>query len=137
MTDQPFPTNPTATTVNTVINDVVQAAENTAAQAAEAALDAAVPFFAAPVIKQVTDFTIEEIIGYVGGKISVGLQQVGTFIVIDTQVAGEKSGISQALANLMLAEKSGDPAKIQEAINAYQKAQSALVNADGSATPHT
>jgi hypothetical protein len=129
--------NSAATTVNTIISDAVNAAEQVADTAAEAALDSAVPFFALPVIKEVTDFSIKEAVGYLGGKMSIALQQVGTFIVIDTQVAGEKTGISNALAALMVAEKSGNAAQIQAAIAAYQVAQSNLINSDGAAPPVT
>ena len=133
----PTTTNATATTVNTDVNDVVKAAEQIAITAEETALDTAAPFFAVPVIKEITDEVLTLGTEYLGGKISVAVQQVGTFVVIDTQVSSEKSGISAALATLMLAEKSGNAQAIQEAIAAYAKAQSALINSDGSATAHT
>lgn len=137
MAETPTTENGTAQAVDTVVNDAIRAGEQAATTAAEAALDSAVPFFALPVIHQISDAAISEVVTLIGDKISIGLQTVGTFIVIDTQVAGEKSGVSQALANLMLAEKSGDPQKIKEAIHAYATAQSALVGSDGSATPKT
>lgn len=135
MSDQPFPTNKPAENVNTAISDVVKTAETLAEKAAETAIETNAPIFALPVIKQVEEFTIEELGNYIGGKISVGLQQIGTFVLIDTQVEGEKTGVSQALANLMTAEKSGDPEKIKEAIKAYANANSSLDHDDGAAPP--
>ena len=131
----PTTTNSTATAVNTAVNDVVQAAETIAANAAIAALDAAEPVFALPVIKQITDVTIKEAISYLGNDISIGMQTVGTFLVIDTQGSSEEGGSSTALANLMIAEKGGDPSAIQAAIQAYANYQSSLVHSDGSAAP--
>ena len=130
-------TNPTATTVNTVVSDALSAVENVAIQAEETALDAAEPAFALPVIKQITDEILTLGTDYIGGKLSVAVQQVGTFVVIDTQVSGEESGISQALASLMVAEKSGNASQIQAAITAYQEAQNAIVEDDGSAPPQS
>lgn len=129
--------NKPAESVNTVVNDVVQAAAQAAEKAIELEIETAAPVFALPVIRQLEEFTVEEIVGKVADKISIGLQTVGTFVVIDTQVSHEKTGVSEALANLMIAEKSGDPAQIQKAIKAYADAQSSLTHSDGSATPHT
>lgn len=133
MTDKPFPINTPAENTNIVINDAMKIAGDLAAKAIETAIEVNVPFFALPVIKQVEEWTIEEIVGEVEKQASIGLQQIGTFVIIDTQISSEKKGISQALAALMLAEKSGDQNAIQAAIAAYQKAQSALVNVDGAA----
>lgn len=137
MATDPSTTNSTATAVDTAINDAVQAAEQAVDVAAETALQASSPIFSLPIIKQVADFVIEDIVSTLGSDVSVSLQKVGTFVVIDTQVSNEEGGISTALANLMIAEKSGDPKQIQAAIAAYEVAQSALVNDDGSATPIT
>ena len=133
----PTTTNPVATPINAVIDDAMKAAEQLAITAEETALDAAVPIFAAPVIKQITDEVLTLGTEYIGKNIDVALQQFDTFVVIDTETSGEKTGISQALGNLMTAEKSGDSTKIAAAIKAYQEAQSALQNDDGSATPST
>jgi hypothetical protein len=65
------------------------------------------------------------------------LQSIGTFIVIDKDISGEKTGVSQALANLMIAEKSGNAAQIQAAIQAYANANSALDHDDGGGIPPT
>ena len=133
----PTATNSTATTVNKVINDGVQAGERAAETAIETALDTAVPAFALPVLKQVSDEVIHLIVGKIADEVSLQLQTFGTFIVIDLQTNAEKTKLSQALQNLMIAEKSGDAAAIQKAIQAYADAQSALIHSDGSATPST
>lgn len=137
MTTDPFPTNTTADTVNTVVNDAIKTAESVAETAIETAIETNAPIFALPVIKQITEEVVRVLVDKVGGDISVNLQHFGTFIVIDAQVSNEKKGISQVLADLMVAEKSGDQNAIQAAIAAYQKAQSALVNNDGAAPAHT
>lgn len=138
MTNDPFPTNTTADTINQTIDSAVKSGETLAEKAIETAIETAAPNpFLWPVVKQVEEFAVEELVQYIGKEVSVNLQQFDTFIVIDTQVSGEKKGISQVLANLMSAEKSGDQNAIQAAVAAYQKAQSALVNSDGAATPHT
>lgn len=137
MADDPFPTNQAAETVNEVVSKVVDAADDLAAKSIETTVEASMPFFSLPVIRQLTDALIEDLIGLIGKDISVSLQQIGTFMVIDTQVNGEKTGVSQALANIMIAEKSGDQNAISKAIGAYQKAQSALVNSDGAAPIHS
>lgn len=136
MNNDPFPVDKTADTVNTVINDAVKTAESIAETAVEAEIELNAPVFALPVLKQIEEEVVHVLIDKVGGEISVNLQHFGTFIVIDAQVSGEKKGISQALADLMVAEKSGGKNAIQAAIVEYQKAQSALVNNDGAAPAH-
>lgn len=103
---------------------------NAAASAAEKALETSYPWLAFPVVKQIFEFGFS----FVAGKISDALQNEATFQVIDTQVGSEETGISQALANLIAAEKTGNAQAIQAAITAYQQAQSALINDNGSAS---
>jgi len=125
---------PTPTTVNPIasaVNSGIAAAVKAGETQVEALILADAPWAGLPVIKQL----LEALIGYIGGKFSEVLQGVGTFTVIDVQVGHEKSAISQALADLVAAEKSGDQNAIQLAIQAYANAQSALVGDDGSAPP--
>lgn len=133
----PTTTNGTAGTVDAVVNDAVQAAEQAVDTAAETALDTAVPFFGLPVVKQISDLVIEDIVSTLGDDVSIAIQKAGNIVVVDTQVSGEKAGLSQALLNLIAAEDSGNAQQIQTAIVAYQQAQSALQNDDGSSTPVT
>lgn len=128
-------TNVQADLVNKAVAGAVAVAEKTAAAAASAALDTNLPFFALPVIHQISDAILAEIISLIGGQLSIGLQQIGTFLVIDTQITKEQNGVSQSLATLMLAEKKGDQDEIQKAIRAYAAAQAALIHNDGSSQP--
>lgn len=124
-TPEPTTTNGTATAVNTAIAAAFSAGEVDV----EALIIADAPWLGLPGLKQILD----AIIGYVGGKFSKVFQNAGTFTVIDAQVDHEESNLSQALKNVIQAEKGGDPHAIQEAIQAYAAAQSALVNDDGGA----
>lgn len=133
----PTTTNATATVADTVISDALNAGEQVAEAAAETALDAAVPFFAVPVVKQITDEIIHLALTELTKELSITMQTAGTFVIIDTQVNSESSGLSAALLAVIAADKSGDPNAIAQAIKAYQAAQSALANDDGSATPIT
>lgn len=123
----PTTSNSAAGLVNTGIAVTMKAAE----VGVEKLIVADFPWAGLPVINQM----INGLISYIGGKFSEVLQGIGTFTVIDAQVDGEQATLSQALANLIAAEKSGDQAQIQTAIQAYAAAQSALIHDDGSATP--
>lgn len=137
MSTSPPPANPTATSVNTVIDDAVKAAETLAETTAETALDSAAPFFAVPVVKEVSDETIKLVIEKLGSELSTNLQVAGTFIIIDTQVSTEQLKLSQSLLALLVAEKSGDQNAIKQAIQNYADANSALIHDDGSSRPVT
>ena len=123
----PTTSNSAAGTVDTIIADV-----NTAGvQLVEKLAIADVPFLGFPIIKQIFQFAL----GWLDGYISKAIQLGATFGIIDIQVGAEKNALSQALLNVIAAEKTGDAAQIKAAIQAYANAQSALVNDDGSATP--
>jgi hypothetical protein len=127
--------NEQAVKLNTEISGAVKIAESAADLAIEAQVDLAFPLLTLPVVKQISDAFIQEFVSLIGKQLSIGLQQIGTFIVIDTQVDNEKVGVSQGLANLMIAEKKGNKDEINQAIQAFASAQSALVHDDGSAPP--
>lgn len=133
----PTTTNATATTINALVNEAVKDAETLAEKTVETALEADIPFVALPVIKQLEEGTINLLVGELGKQVSIGLQTVGTFIVIDTQVSGENAGVSKELAAYMIAEKSGDPNAIKTALQNLANANSALDHDDGSAPPIT
>jgi hypothetical protein len=133
----PTTTNPAASAADDVINNVIQAGVRAADDAIESAIVAAVPALALPVVHQMVDVIVETVAGVVGNAISKQAQLVGTFIIIDAQVSGEQTALSNALKNLILAEQGGDPHAIQVAIQAYADAQSALLHDDGSAAPRT
>ena len=127
MTTVPTNTNAAAGAVNSVI----AAAAQGVITAAETAIEVDVPFLALPGIKQIWQALFEWIAGY----IVRALETAGTFTVISIQTGIEKQNLSIALQNVIAAEKSGDKNAIAAAIQAYQQAQSALVNSDGSSAP--
>jgi hypothetical protein len=134
----PVTTNPTATKVNAAIDAAVKGAETLVDNLVIADLSAwAGPL--SPVVGFICNAFVKPLVSplvsYIGSKFSIGLQIVGTFTVIDVQVGQETAGISKALADLIAAEKTGDPNAIKTALAAYQVAASALANDDGSATP--
>ncbi len=114
-------------------NKIIANANSAGAKALEALIIADFPIpFGLPVIKTLFSWGI----GFLDGYISQVEQKGITFVIIDGQAAGEETALSKALANLIAAEKSGDPNVIKKAIQAYADCQSALVHDDGSAPPH-
>lgn len=123
----PLPTNPIAAE----INRVVAAGNSAGVQLVETLAIADQPWLGYPVIKQLFGYLLSWIDGY----LSKAEQAGATFIVIDTQVSIEQSAMSEAVAGLLAAQKSGDENAIKAAIQVYASAQSALVRFDGSAPP--
>lgn len=124
----PDTTNKTASRVN----QWLAALENAGMVAVMALMIADMPWLKWPIIYQFFKLGM----GWVGSYVLKASQTGATFFVIDTQVAGEKNALSQALANLIAAEKSGDHDAIKKAIQAYADANSALTHYDGSAPIH-
>ncbi len=121
--DESSPVNPTVTAAD----QVIEALENLLVPIAEDAIIAAAPDLGIPIVKQITE-AIEQALA---DKLTA-LAQIGvTFAVIDTQVMIEKFTISQALTNLIEAERSGDTSAIKKAIQDYANANSQLVSASG------
>jgi hypothetical protein len=120
----PTETNTAAGKVDAAINSAIQ----TAIPAVEALVYADAPFLAIPVVKQL----FEALLGYLAGKFSSVLQDVGTFTVIDVQVSNEQSAVTRALATLNAAKASGDTQAIMTAEQNYANAISSLIHSDGS-----
>ena len=135
MSTAPLPSNQTATVVNSVIDGVFKVAVDAGATTAIAALDSAVPEFAAPVISTLTDDAIQWLAGYIGNAIYQKFALFVTFEIIDIQVGGEVSDVKTALANLKAAQASKDPAAIQTALQAFGQAVGNLTHLDGVANP--
>lgn len=114
-----------------IIDSIISGAENGLVKMVEGMAIADVPWLGLPIIKQIW----EALLCWIAGYFSKAAQTLATFTVIDAQVSNEQTGLSQALQNLINAEKSGNAAAIQIAIQAYANAQSALANDNGSATP--
>lgn len=124
MTD--LPENKTATTINTGIrvtgNAIVTLVENM--------IVADVPALGLPIIKQLW----QALFTWVAGYFIKAAENGATFEVIDVQVEHEETIISEALAAVVAAEKSGDANALKKAIKDYADAQTALVHDDGSST---
>lgn len=120
----PTTTNTTVTTAQNAEADAV----NALVSVAEAAIIADLPWMATPGLKQLW----QAFFSWAAGYLSKAIQQSTAFAIIDIQVNSEQNALSAALANIVAAQKSGNGTELQAAIAAYQKAQSALVNDDGS-----
>lgn len=124
----PTTENATAKTVN----DAIKTIHNAGIAAVENLILAEVPWLRFPILKQLFEF----LLGWIGGYVIKAEQNGATFAVIDMQVGNEKAAVSVALAAVIAAEKSGDPDAIRMAIKNYADAQSALVHDDGSVPLH-
>lgn len=123
----PTGTNQAAQTGDTIVESAMKGAET----AVEAALTADLPFLADPIIKQIFDFVMDELIGAEAKQLALLL----TNLIVDVQVNNEESSFQKALAALKAAQATGDANAIQTALQNFLAAAKALGNADGSATP--
>ena len=121
-----LPVNKAAQLANSIIKGIEAALE----PAIEAALIAAVPALGLPVVKQV----VGEIEKIIEDKITVYLETGADFVIIDMQTNAENSNLAAARAAYIRALHTNDPAQIAAARKAYDVAQSALANDDGSGT---
>lgn len=121
----PTTVNSTATEADSVIKSI----EAALVPVVEGILISQAPVLGLPVIKTIAALIESALMD----KIATFIEEGVTFKIIDSQVGGEESSLSAALSNLIAAEKSNNQAAIRIAIQAYQAAQSALVNDDGSA----
>lgn len=130
MTNPKPPTteNRTANEVSTLMSSL----ENAGVVTVENLIIADVPWLGAPVIKQIW----QALFAWIAGYFLKAAQDGATFVVIDAQISSEEFYLSEALAKLMMAEKTGDPNAIQIAIKNYADAQSELVHSDGSSSIH-
>lgn len=122
------------TTINntaTEADKLLKALESVLVPIAETAIETAVPALGLPVIKQITQ-AIEQALA---NKITALLEMGVTFEIIDVQTGEEQSNVSDALKNLIAAEKTNNQAAIALAVQAYQNYCAALVHDDGSADP--
>ena len=122
------PTNQTAQAVD----NAIQSGASSIVSLTESMIIADVPFLGAPIIKQIW----EALFGWIAGYFEKAAATGATFAVIDLQVDTEVSSVSVALQNLIAAEKTNNPVLIQRAVAAYAKANSNLINSDGSASIH-
>ena len=124
----PLPTtNAVASGVDTAIADGESAAET----AVDTMAEAAQPWLALPVIKQI----FQSIVSYICGLLGKTGQLLATFAITKYQGSVENSALQTAETEVEAAIQSGDPNAIAKAEQDFQKAQSAAVNSDGSAQP--
>lgn len=128
MGDTPTANNQIAEFLDQFINALVTGGE-VAAEAYITSLDPAL--LAVPIIKWFVDQGVQ----YLGKLLSVATQKVITGLVIDIQTNGEESAVLTSATALALAQGSGDPAAVQNAVNDAIKAWGELIHWDGSAQP--
>ena len=116
-------TNRAAQIVGGVIEAIMQGGED----AALAFLAAEVRIFANPVGKALASW----VFGYVAGPIETYLVNNATGIVINIQTSTEQTAVINAATALQLAQASGDPAAIEEAVKNAKAAYSKLFRWDG------
>lgn len=129
MGDSPTTTNEAATIANQVLNVLIF---DVAVQAARAAIIAAAPVMANPVL----DFIDDEVLKFVAGKIFDVLATGATFAIIDAQTSLEASAANTAADNLKKALGGTDQNAIDQAKADFTSSFGRLVHWDGSA-PHT
>ena len=91
-----------------------------------------VPWLDLPVIR----ILFRGLLTWLSSYISTAEQRGVSFFVIAREVKAEEAGISQALSDLLAAEKSGNHDAITQALARYATAHAALVHFDG-ITPRT
>jgi hypothetical protein len=124
----------TPSTTNTAAKDAdtaIKVVDGGIVSVVEGLILADVPGLAIPVVKQIWEALFTWIAGYFTRAAETG----ATFIIIDYQTHGEVSNVSKALAAVIAAEKTGDAAAINAAIQNYANAQTNLIHDDGSAAP--
>jgi len=123
----PTTTNAAATAtsagISTAVGDIVTAAENMAI--------AQWPFLAYPGFKQIW----EAVFGWFANLFSKAAQTGATFAIIDVQTMEEEGALSVATAEILKAEKDNNHDELIQAEKDYAAAESALMHADGSASP--
>ncbi len=122
----PTTNNSATNTADTLIKD----GTSIGVSVVEAAIIADVPWLGYPGIKQIW----EALFSWIAGYFSAAAQKGVNFAIIDTQVDGQVSDLSKALAALQIAYKSGNQDEISKALNQISQAQSNLANDNGSST---
>lgn len=122
----PVTDNKTASAVNSGIDF----AGGTIVSAVEGLIIADVPALSLPIIKQLW----EALFGWVAGYFIKAAKTGATFAIIDSQINGEVTTLSKALAAIAAAQKTGDEDALKKAIQDYANAHSALAHSDGSAS---
>jgi hypothetical protein len=128
MTTAPTGTNQTALTADQIIQFAMYQVAETAA---EAALTAAYPFLADPVVKQLFDLAMDEITKVLYQNLAMFV----TFQIIESQVSSEDNAYSNAEGALRAAMLAGDQNAIQSASTNFNSTLSKLLHFDGYVDP--
>lgn len=124
----PLPTaNPIETIIDTAISDGTSAGET----AVDTAAETSQPWLAFPIIKQL----FQALVSYILGIASKTGQLAITFGINKIQTGAQNSTLQKAEQEVQTAIAGGNPNDIAKAEADFQKADSAAVNNDGSATP--
>lgn len=126
-------TTPTANNqIAQFLNELTNALMTGGVAAAEAYVQSLDPaLLAIPIVA----WFVDEGISYLGSILSVAAQKVITGLVIDIQTNGEESAVLTSATELALAQGSGDPNAVQNAINDAITAWGSLIHWDGTAPP--
>jgi len=124
----------TPQTINPIasrLNGVIRGAETGLAGTVESMAIAAVPQLGWPIVRWIWEALLEWVLSLAAQAV----QQGATFEVIDVQVGHEQTALARALAQLIAAQKTGDPNAILAARKAFAEAHASLSHDDGSALP--
>lgn len=140
MTNVPAPAPPTlVNTTATLLNDAIKEVESLLAPAIKtatiAAIDAAVPELALPIVDDIVNAAVGAAESVIENYLTKIVETGTTFLVVDVQTGEENETIVEARKAFILALASGNAEAIAQAKENYANAQSSLVRDDGSATP--
>lgn len=122
---------PTTNSVETGIDTVAADGTVIAEKAVDAAAETSQTWLAFPVIKQL----FESFVAWIFGIMSKTGQLIITFAINKIQTGAQNSALQNAEQEVQTAIVSGNQNAITQAEQDFQKAESAAVNNDGSATP--
>lgn len=122
-----MPTNEAAKKVADIIKIAVV---DVALTAAKAALHASAAWTNLPVVKQIIDALMDFFVG----KFCLYLQEYGVILTIYFQVEAQRTAYQSAESSLRAAYATGEPARIEAALEEFKHALRALIHYDGDAT---
>ena len=138
MADSPSPTtNAAAQSFDNILSSIaLQKMVPAVELLANTSIEAAVPFLASPVVKQVTEFVEDEAIKEIATLLLQQMVALGVKIIITVQTDEEKATYSTAEGALRAALLTGDPVKIAIAKKGMDDAADGVIAYDGSVNAH-
>lgn len=122
---------PTENKVASQVDQALSSGESLAEKAVDQAAESAEPAFRFPVLKQLFEFLVHWLLSVASATGQVFI----TFGITRAQGNAENESLVSAEKAVQAAIQSGDQDAITKAESAFQSAQSAASNSDGSATP--